>query len=392
MPKTTATATLSALAICISFSAHAGDPAAQQATGALVLERHFTTNALDSPRALSDRYSVLRGTLMRGWDYEGGSASLHAALESFRYDTYDFEDDRALTLGGEAKMRLSQTAELRGALSWRIADIGDDLDLGIITLGTRSTRNDVAGEAELGLDLGHGMVLALKAGGSAERWGKARFTGAEIGPAKLKADRDRLLFSGRLTRTEGGRLLGLSASALLMAVERLGEPPVALPLTEYTLRGEFQEKRGSGMELGLGLGLQWLRQGGDGPAFLRPTLEFVATGPLPGDFQLRGALTARFDHEDSDDPLASWVRRAEIELGRQMTPKLALSAGAFGELRQNLMLANQDRRCGLFLKAAYRLSDRLALTVQAQSARSRQTVFDIDKKTLDLFVALNAAI
>jgi hypothetical protein len=125
--------------------------------GAVALDEHFTTNALDSDLEFSDFYQDLRGSLFHTFAQDKGYIRLGAAFQAKTYDRIKIENDQSLILLAEAYRRLTNRIELRGTLTWRIASIGDDLRIGDLAIGTRTQSNDFSGALQLGIDLGTAM-------------------------------------------------------------------------------------------------------------------------------------------------------------------------------------------------------------------------------------------
>lgn len=358
--------------------------------GAGSIERHWTSNALDSGRAVSDWYTLLRGSLQQNWGGADANAKLGAEFQVKRYDTVSIEDDRVLALSAEAFRRLGPGLELRGSLSYRVSSEGDDLEIGPLTLGTRATKQVFGATAQLGIDLGNATSLVIDAAESFEKVGATRFQYDIFSPARLDPDQNRFQIAARITRTVGRFAFGASASALLIAAERLGFPPVAFSLAQYALRGEAAFKGADGSTLGLALGAEFLR-GADGVySLLRPAWQMAFVKPLPHGFELRGTFFGRYETVDSDDPLASWLRRGELEIGKKIRENLAVGSGIFAEIKQNLLFDNEERSRGVYAEATYNATRSLAVIFRIDVSETVKTVIDVHERTVDAFVGLRA--
>ncbi len=356
------------------------------------LERHFTTNALDSDRAISDWYTLLRGSLQREWGDADANFTLGAETQITRYDTVDIEDDRAVALSAQGFRRLRPGLELRGALTYRLSSEGDDFALGPLTLGTRTVKQVFGAQGQLGIDLGRAATLVLEVANSIEDIGRSRFQQGLLGPTQLDADRNRLQFGFRLARTLGRLTFGSSGSALLVSVQRLGSPPLAVGFQRYALRGEFAWTGADGSTVGVAAGAEFLRAEDVLYSRARPAWQITFKKPLPRGFELRGTYCGRFEDSDSDDPLASWLQRAELEAGLKLGADLALSAGLFWQEKENLLFENEERSHGLYAEARYQLTKSTAAVLRVDASKVFKTVLDTRENTVDVFLGWQAGL
>ncbi|KQZ19472.1 hypothetical protein ASD50_06030 [Mesorhizobium sp. Root552] len=381
---------LSGAALLALATAAPAEPAKPFATA--TIERHWTSNALDSDRPIPDWFTLLRGSLERQWGDADANAGIGTAFEATRHDRVAIEDDRALSLSAHAFRRLSASLELRGSLGYRALSTGDDLDLGAIVIGTRALKQQLSVEAQLGIALDHGTALILEASESFETTGPTRFENDVLPATRLDPDTNRLHVQARLTRTVGPAAFGGSASALVASVEPLGVPLVALSFTLAALSAELAVQKANGASLGLAFGLEWLRGTQSVYSQIKPAWQIRATQPLPHGFELRGAWFGRYETVDSDDPLASWLDRAELELGWKISDRFALASGVFCELKQNLLFENEERSRGIYAEAAYALNKPLKAVMRVDLSRTFKTVIDLEENTIDAFFGLSADI
>lgn len=365
---------------------------AEPATVSASLERHWTSNALDSDLEIPDWYTLLRGSLQQKWGDDDANVALGAEFQATRHDTVKIEDDRAAALSAEIFRRLPGGVELRGTLGYRASSEGDDLEIGTLALGTRTLKQIVSAGAQLGIDLGSSTSLILEAADSFEATGATRFQQDILPATRLDPDRNGLQFALRLTRTIGSFAFGGSASALLMSVERLGEPPVGLSFRQYGLRGEAAYTDAGGSILGVSLGAEWLGDRDGLYRRARPAWQITATQPLPHGFELRASYFGRYETADSDDPLASWLRRGEIGIMFRPREKLALAAGVACQVKENLLFENEERTRGFYAEAAYDVGPAAALVLRADFSRTFKTVIDVRQTTLDAFAGLRVKI
>lgn len=360
-----------------------------QATGSI--ERHFTSNALDSDRPISDWYALMRGTLQRQFGDDDARVTLSGDVQATRYDTISIEDDRALSLAAEAFRRFGAAVELRGTLSFRASREGDDLAIGPLTLGTATAKQVLTGQVQLGLNLGKATTLILEASDSLENIGRTHFQDDVLPATRLDPDRNQLRFGARLTRTAGRLAFGSSASALLVSVEELGAPPVGLSFDRYGLRAEAVMTGKDGSTLGLALGAELLRASVNGLySKVRPEWQLTASKPLPLGFELRGAWFGRYETADSDDPLASWLQRAEVETSLKLRDDLVLAAGIFRQNKRNLLFENDERSHGFFAEATYKASGKLDIVARVDFSKTFKTVIDTREETADVFIAMRS--
>jgi hypothetical protein len=356
------------------------------------LERHWTNNALDSDRNVDDWYTLLRGSLEQKWGDADTNAGIAAEFQATRYDRTSMEDGRALALSAQAFHRFSPALELRGSLSYRVSSEGDDLDLGVLDIGMRTTKQTVGGQLDMGIDLGHSTVLALSVADSFEMVGDTRFQDDLLTPAQLDPNTNRFQFGAKIVRTVGEFAFGASASALLTSVQQLGSPPVGLSFNQYGLQLEAAYKRKDGTSLALAFGGEYLDGAFGIYSKLHPSWQITFARPLGHGLELRGTYFGRYESADTDDPLASWLHRGEIEAIFKARRNLVLSSGTFCEVKKNLLLENEERSHGFYAEAAYDLSPRATLVFRLDLSRTFKTVIDVREHTVDAFVGLRAKI
>lgn len=383
-----------AAAICLGLlgthAAQAGPAGEPQLSGGL--ERHWTSNALDSDRNIADWYTLLRGTLRHQWGTDDANAGFSAQFQASRHDRISIEDDRALILSAQAFRRLGSGLELRGTLSYQVSSEGDDLDLGALVLGTRTLKQVMGAQAQLGIDLGNTTSLILEASDSFETIGATRFQDDLLPAAKLDPDKNRFQLAARLTRTIGRIAFGASASALLVSVERLGFPPVGLSLAQYTARAEAAFRGEDGSTLGLAFGAEFLRGAEGIYEDFKPTWQLAFTKPLGHGLELRGTWFGRYETADSDDPLASWLQRAELQAGMRLRENLAVASGIFCQVKQNLLFENEERSRGLYAEATYDMTPAAAIVFRVDFSETTKTVIDVHERTTDAFIGVRAKI
>jgi hypothetical protein len=374
----------------------AGTPArageALQPTITTSIERHYTTNAMRSDKPVADWYSLLRGTFFRKWGDEDAYVSLNAEGQATRHDEVTIEDDRAGGVQVQAFRRLAGGLELRGTLAYNATTKGDHIDFGPVVIGTRTLKQVVSGQVQVGLDLGNATALIVDATTSFEKAGLTHFENDIFRPSKLDPDKRNAQVAIKLVRTLGQFTLGVQATALRIAVERLGSPPVGVSLNQYGLRGEITYVGAGGATAGLALGAELLHGADDTYSRIRPAWQLTFAKPLPKGFDLRGTWYGRYETADSDDPLASWVNRGEFEVGYKLREDLKLASGVACEFKRNLLWENVERKRIFYAEATYDASARAAVVLRVDVTRTFKTVIDVRENTVDTFIALRAKI
>jgi hypothetical protein len=354
----------------------------------LSVEEHYTSNALDSDLVFSDFYTELRGSVTRVLDLDDGYIRLAAQGEASRYDQISIEDDRSLLLLAEAYRKFGGRYELRGTIAWRAASIGDDFRIANLAIGTRTQSELFSGALQFGADLGSGMGLVLTLADTVERYGKARFQNDLIEATQIEPDRNRLQFSAGIEKTLGRQQIGLAATAETTDVQRLGNPPVGRSFSEFTLSGLTRLVAADGTRLDLSLGAAALYEKGGGYSEVRPIYRVELTKALKAGITLRGSFDARYETIDTDDALASYTRRLELEARYQCTPELAFGAGFFHENKENLLLDNAEQSKGLYFEVGFDPSKHVALVARVDFSRTRYTVSDMEKNVLDSYIGI----
>lgn len=372
------------LALLVS-SAHAEEASPSDKNATLVVERHVTSNALDSDLALRDSYTLLRGALARDIPIVDGKLRLSTEFQASLYDRYAIEDDRALALSLEGTRRFGDRLEVRGSLSWRRYSEGDDLAIGPVVLGTRTVTDTLAAGIETGIDMGGGTVLLLGALDTFDKPGLTRFQDDLITPTPLKPERNTASLSAGLKKTLGPTSYALTGSVDLSRADPF---PLGVSYAKYALRAETRTTTADGTVFAAALGGEWLRAERRLYDELRPTVEVSAVKALPGGIELRGSYAASYVTRDTDDPLASWVERLEIEAKKALTRQWLFAVGYFAENRENLLLAYDERSRGVYGQIAYAVRPDTAIVLRVDCKRDRLTVIDVDKPVFDAYLGV----
>lgn len=346
-------------------------PPARPVSIHLAEEIHWTSNALDRAVALPDRYRVTRGSIAYAGTIAGGALRLTAFGEEHAYRKIIIEDDRRAGASAEWGRRFGGRYEVRGSLGYGFSDEGDDIVLGNLVLGTRTRSHTVSAGVEAGIALGGGYALALAASASATNFGETEFEAGLIEPLKLEADTLRPQVTVKLSRTLGPLRLGLGAGAALVAAETLADPSLALSSRLLSAAAEFGWKGEDGLELSGSAGVQALRSRDGAFSQTRPAWNLALAAPLGPRLRLSGTATAKFVTDDTDDPLASWVRRGEGELAFTPSTAWTLGAGAYLERRDNIALGYGESRRGAYAAVRYAPRERINLLLRADIEKRR---------------------
>ena len=201
----------------------------------------------------------------------------------------------------------------------------------------------------------------------------ARFADFFPAPARLRAHLAGLV-SGRREVPEGHNPLGaLMMLALMALVLGLGASGWMLTLDAYW-------------------GAEWLEERDGLYRRARPAWQLAAARPLFAGVELRASYFGRYETADSDDPLASWLRRGEFALALKPGGRLALAAGLACQVKENLLFENEERSRALFAEAVYDANAHTALVLRLDLSRTFKTVIDVRQATADVFVGLRARI
>jgi hypothetical protein len=370
----------------LAVAAIGGEAAAGQAVS---IERHLTTNALDGPVRIRDWYTALRGSLEREIDLGETDLIVAVAGEAKRFDTIDIENDSAASL--KAVLRRSFGPGVRASAGFGLAalDEGDDIAIGPFVIGTRARRWTPAAEASLGIDLDAATTLDTSVVGSWERPGRTRFQDAVIQPLQLDAERRLLDTSVRLSRRAQGLAAALMLAARLTDAEETDTLP-AIRSQRVTLQAEAAYQAADALKLEGAAGLQSL-DGGDLYRSVRPVWQIGVTWAPVTDVELRGKAYGRYELDDTDDPLGSWMQRVEAEAGKRFGPAFAIGAGFYLEARDNLTLGYRENHRGIYGEGRLAMSKAGEMVVRLDWSRVSKPSVGGSYEGLDGLVRLSRA-
>lgn len=350
------------------------------------VSRHYTDNALDEPLAVSDWYSLMRGSLSGAFEHDLGTTTLVLDGELRRFDDFTIENDAALGLEAKTNVRLSESMEIEAGAFLRGIRKGDAFVIDDLAIGTTTDKLIAGGSLLVGLRLAPELVSTSAITAFRERAGETRFEDDLVVPFRLEPDRDRLSVSQGLTRSlDGGRAIGLRGMLERTTISEFFVEPVDLDLVQ--LRGEAGWQRENGAAFALAAGVDWLRGSFDLVDAIRPSIEATAIVPL-ADLELRGSLRTAFDSGDTDDLLVSWVRRGEIELFVPLAERLALKTGVFAERRDNLVLDYDETRHGAYGEIGWQAAGNVTLVLRVDYRRHDAQAIGFEKSIVDASVGL----
>jgi len=383
-PFTAATVALGLLAT----DARAGE-AGDSRTGTVTLARHYTTNALDGPFAIADWYSQLRGSLAHELPHEAGATRFTAEFDAKRYDTITIENDASVALATETTVRVSERLELRGALSLRLIDEGDDIAIGDVILGIRTRRALVSAGLQAGYQLAPGTVLAIETSAARELSGRTRFEDGIVPPERLEPNRTRMRAGAALTHTTGPASIAASAAAGIM---RSGTAAVLTPFDRHDASARLigTYAFAGGASLSGEVGVEMVQLAGGAFRETRPVYAAAVALPLAADMSLRGSLRAGYDLASTDDPFAVWARRAEVEAGYQAHPTLRFGVGVFDERRRFLAYGTREQGRGFFAEAAWSPDEHVVVVFRIDAVRRTLLPVGLPTKGVGVQMAFTA--
>lgn len=357
--------------------------------GHVTLSRHHTTNALDSPLALPDWYTLLRGALEETLAHDLGSTRLAARFELRRHDRLAIEDDASIAVEAETTVRASERLELRGTLSLSLAEEGDDLPIDPFILGTRTARVTLAGSMQAGLQLSAATTLVLEAAATRRMPGDTRFQDDILPGLRMEPRRDRFRLAATLKRSHGALSYGVNAGSGMMRAAPLGLMP-QLDVFDHAVRVQSEIAIPSGPTLAAAAGLHLLNLPAAAFHEIRPTYEIAAQLPLDARLSLRGALRGAYDMASDDDPVAVWLKRLEVETVYRASPALSLGGGFFAQKRAFIGLGNGETGRGAYGEAIWQAGPKLALTLRLDFARTMLVPSAIERESIDAHLAVRA--
>ncbi len=351
--------------------------------------RTFTTNVLDSPVAISDWYTALRGTIEMPVAHDHGETRLTIGLEGRLHDQVAIRDTASAAVSLQSTLRPTDRLELRGTLGFSGGSDGDTLDLGGLFLGTRTPRAAASIGLEAGYRIDPTLVLLAEVGATSQRFGKARFQDDLLLPEQLEPDRNLRRAALAARKSFGPYAAGLSASLEDRLVATLGDPPVRLSSRRIGIEATAAYTGSAGAAIEVGLGAQHLADEEALFADWRPALRAGFTLPVvQTPLELRGSARLGFETAETDDPLGSWIARAELAFAYRLAEPIVAAGGVALEKRENLLLENEERRLGLHGEVTFNASKASDLVLRLDWLRSKATIIEERKERFDILLGL----
>jgi hypothetical protein len=376
---------LAPLLMALALTAHANADDGQRLE--LSAARHFTTNALDGPVALADWYTSLRGSIAAPHEHEHGTTTLGLSFEGRHYDRIRIRNTISGSVSAQTTLTPHDALELRGTVGLAARSEGDHLQIGDLIIGTRTPRRSANAGIEAGWRITSDTTLFGELSGIAEDYGQATFERDIILPAQLEPDRLRLRAAVGARRSFGPWSVGASGAFERTSMETIGDPPLRLSARTVSLEtvGAYADETGRTLEIGIGA--QHLADDDALFAEWRPALR-ASMGFVLARVELRGTLRVGYETVDTDDPLGSWLGRAEIAAAFPLSHRVVFGTGLFVEKRENLLLENEETRSGLHGELTFAAGQRADLVLRADYMNSRATILDIDKDRLEILIGL----
>lgn len=376
-------------------AADTGSPATAPrptASGEFMIERAFTTNALDRVEALPDWVNALRGGVALIVPFEAGRLRVAVGAEQTAHERYGIEDDSLLRLSLASEHAATERLSLGAETFFKIESEGDDIDVDDVVLGIRTRTLSGGAALKAGYRLNEKLALSGELSAAMARPDAAVFEAGLVEPMQLSASRDTLGGGLRLAYADGKTTYAGTAGAELIRVGTPGEPPYDYRAGRQFSRGEASTQW-NGLALKAAAGAERLGVEGGIFAVVRPSLALEATYTFAGGATLRGAVAAGLDLVGGDDPLGSWLRAVEVEAGVPLGERLKLSAGGSLSRRENFLLGYEEDGWETWAGARVALVENLFLDVDL-GASSRRPRLDgaAAIASLDAAVSLTVAL
>jgi hypothetical protein len=310
-----------------------------------------------------------------------------AHVDLRRHDLYAIEDDAALALAAETTLRVSEALELRGTLSLRLVEEGDEMAVADTFIGIRTRRAVPAMQLQAGWKLTPDTTLVVEAAAARDMPGLTRFEAGLLPDTRLEPVRERLRLAATLTRSAGALSYGAMAGTGFTRAHAVGDLP-RLDIHDHTVKVLAQLTVPEGPTLAAAAGLQMLALPAASFREIRPTWEVAAQVPLAGRLSLRGSFKGAYDMTSNDDPVAVWMRRLEFVAGYRVHPALTLGAGVFSQRRDFLGVGTAEKSRGAYGEAVWQAHEKLALTLRLDATRTTLLPFGIERRGLDAHLAV----
>lgn len=381
-------ASLVLTAVLIAAPAHAGTSSATDTAKnepslrlTFLQETIGTSNALDGPKAVSDTIQHLRGALEDERQTDIGRFGLTASLEVFEYRDIGLESDRYADVALTYARAFGDRFALRGTFGYAWKDEGDDIAIGPFLVGIRTASQIASAGLEAILRLAPATIANASLTSDYEAVGNSRFTVA-LPDLRLSPDRRTITLAAGLRHRRGGTVFSLKGQGTRVTLP--GNRPAygAIASERFRLTAGVEMAGPEGLDLAAEFGLAYLRDDFGLSDRAYPVYGLHAGKTFKDGLTAKISLRGYVDTLDTDDPLASHIRRAEAEISRPLLPYVTASAGLFSEWRDNIALGNEEKATGAYIALAYSPVERHDFLLRVDYDERHRTAFDIDEETV----------
>lgn len=381
---------------CLSLAFH---PFAEQAlagetsapAGTLLYETRATSDAFDDGSGIADQVMTLRGAFEVSSDTELGHLGFSAGLNVEEYRRLRFLSDRAALASMVLAREFADSIVLRSKIGYRGESDGDFIRIADFILPTRTPVNIFDGSLDAAWSPSKKLALSASFVQSYELRGATDF-GPGLPDTRISPD---------VATTRAGLTLRLAAgnnSAFVAQSRTVVVAPYRAPLAALRI-GSARIELAAGYETVLANGAE--AAASFGAVFLTDDLN-VAEGYYPTyKLAIKRAVSERsasltvsgdIDTDDTDDPLASYVHRAELEATWGPSVPWRFRAGLFAEWRDNLALGNWEKAAGIYTSVAFTPADSRTLLLRIDYDERFVSGPDIRNPTLTASLGLQIGI
>jgi len=211
-----------------------------------------------------------------------------------------------------------------------------------------------------------------------------------VDPVKLEPDKQRHRLTLAATQRIGAWSVGLRGFGGIGLAEEIGDPPLSESFMEAGLRGEIAGTLPYKIAVKASLGAELIAALSQMEPHLVPVAAAEMEIPLGKWAVLSPQLQSRIETADTDDALASWVRRAQVEIAIPLSKRLTIGGGAFAQSTDNLTLTYDERSVGLYGEVAYTVPKRYRLVLRSEYEQEEYPALGEAKRSLDTFLGFRA--
>jgi len=341
-------------------------------------ELKMSSDIFDDATDLADIGLHLRGVIDASDTTELGETTATGTFDLLSYRRYSFADARS------AGFQLRQAFDAAGPLSvsadlgYSISDTGDDLVVSGLALALRQTIRSYSAGVTAKLSLPHDLVAALSIANRYDDVGKARFV-APLPDTKINPDIDDLTGSLALAGTRGALQYAVVAKLEKVNLFEQSVFQNAVPFSRYDLRTRLIGTGPGGWKATADFGLAHLRDAYGLYDAARPVYLAELERRFGARLDVTGRLQCDFDTADTDDPLATYKRRLELEATLTAGEKTLLGAGVYAARGPNLLLGTTEREWGGYGALSYRPTAAISFLARVDYKKVREEVANDDR-------------